>query len=398
MLQHKAVQKSATQVWRVASLIASVMLLVGLAACGSSTSGGSSSTSGKAPGSGSPSLATFQTKLNAAKKSTSKWQGPTTPVTPPKHFRLAIVTCLSALHGCVSPAEGAVHAAKALGWQTSIYDGKGDPTIQSKRIEQALTDKANAIITVAVDGDAVKGALAHAKSAGVPVISTSNATAPGEQGYMFDTSPDLEATGRAIADWMIVDSKGKAVVTPYLDKEFQSNISTEDGLQAELKLCTTCKVNSTQNFVSTDVGNGLGPQTVAYLRKHPDVDYVHASFDPAAADQVPAILQAGLGSHIKLSSILGDSQNLSFITKGQVQASDGAWDNEYEGWATVDQIIRLVSKKPLFVANNVPARFKYGENIPYVLLTKDNLPAGDKDWHASFDYIAKFKKLWGLKG
>jgi ABC-type sugar transport system substrate-binding protein len=244
----------------------------------------------------------------------------------------------------------------------------------------------------------VKSALAKAKAANIPVISTSNATAPGEQGYVLDTSPNLEAVGAAIADWVIVDSKGKAVFTPYLDKEFQSNISTEEGLLKELELCTTCTVKPTETFVATDVGNGLGASTVAYLRKNPDVDYFHASFDPAATDQVPAIMQAGLGDRVKASSILGDSQNLKFIADGQVQAADGAWDNEYEGWATVDQIIRLVTKKPLHVSEGVPARFKYGENIPYVLLTKDNLPEGDKDWRASFDYIAEYKKLWGLAG
>jgi ribose transport system substrate-binding protein len=375
----------------VALLFAVFALTVG--ACGSDDD--SSGDSGG--GGGGVDLASFEKKLETAKKSQSSWQGPTEPVKPPKSFKLAAITCYSILHGCVSPAQGAQHAAEALGWDFQIYDGKGDPTVWGQRMDQAIANGADAIITVAVNGAAIKPQLAKAKKAGVIVVSTSNASAPGEQGFKLDTSPNLEAVGRAIADWMIVDSKGKAVMTPYLDKEFQSNISTEVGLLQEFKKCTSCTLKPTEHFVATDVPNNLGPSTAAYMRQHTDVNYMHASYDPAATVQVPALLQAGLGDRLKMCSILGDAQNLKYIDEGKVQACDGAWDNEYEGWATVDQIIRLATHKPLHVAKGVPERFKYGENIPYVLLDKSNLPEGDKDWTAPFDYISEYKKLWGLQ-
>ena len=135
---------------------------------------------------------------------------------------------------------------------------------------------------------------------------------------------------------------------------------------------------------------------MAYFQQNPSVKFFYGSYDPALTVQVPALQQAGLTS-IQGSSILGDAQNLAYIRSGAIQASDGAWDNEYEGWATVDQIIRVVDHKPPFVTKGVPAPFKYGENIPYTLLVKSNLPPAGQDWHASFNYIAKFKKLWGLK-
>jgi hypothetical protein len=31
-----------------------------------------------------------------------------------------------------------------------------------------------------------------------------------------------------------------------------------------------------------------------------------------------------------------------------------------------------------------------------VLLEKSNLPAGNKTFRASFDYIGEYRKLWGL--
>jgi ribose transport system substrate-binding protein len=151
-----------------------------------------------------------------------------------------------------------------------------------------------------------------------------------------------------------------------------------------------------QKFTSGQVSNALGPSVVSFVRTHPDVKYVSVTYDPAASFIVPALASAGFGKKVHVVSQLGDAQNLDFIRKGNVQDGDGAWDNEYEGWATVDQIIRLVTRKPLWVSKG-PARYKYGENIPYVLLTKSNVPKAGTDWHASVDYISKYKKLWGLK-
>jgi ribose transport system substrate-binding protein len=368
-------------------------VVVALGACGSSSK---SSSSGSSNGSGGESnISSFEQKLNAAKATEpSHWEGPTEKVTPPKTFKVAGITCSSQLEGCLTPIKGAQDAAKELGWSFETYDGEGNPTVFTKRIQQAVANHVNAIILSAVNGTVVKPALEEAKHNGIIVISTSNGTAPGEQGYAVDTSPNLIDIGKAVGDWFVVDSKGKAVVQPFLDKEFQSNNDFTEGILAELKECSGCTTKSTVPFVATDVGSKLGPATTANLRQNPDVNYFYSTYDPAMAEQVAAVSQAGLS--VKSCSQLGDAQNLGFIRAGHVQACDGAWDNEYEGYATIDQIIRLATHKPLAVAKNQPDRFKYGENIPWVLLEKSNLPAGNKTFRAAFDYISEYRKLWGL--
>jgi ABC-type sugar transport system substrate-binding protein len=375
-------------------IVVLIALAVGLSACGSSSS--TSSTSSSSASSGSASLASFEHGLNSAKATVpSHWEGPTEAVTPPKTFKVAGITCTSQLEGCLTPIKGAEDAAKELGWGFETYDGEGSPSVFTKRIQEAIAKHVNAIILAAVNGTVVKPALEEAKKAGIIIISTSNGTAPGEQGYAVDTSPNLTAIGKAVGDWYVVDSKGKAVVASFLDKEFQSNIDFTEGIQGELKLCSGCTAKATVPFVATDVGSKLGPATTAYLQQNPDVNYFYSTYDPAMAEQVAAVSQAGL-SNVKSCSQLGDAQNLSFIRAGHVQACDGAWDNEYEGYATIDQIIRLADHKPLALAANQPARYKYGENIPWVLLEKGNLPEGNKTFRASFPYVAEYRKLWGL--
>ena len=264
------------------SLIVGVFLVaaltVGLTACG----GGSSSTSssseepaaseetggaeegaeegGEEAGGGSE-LAAFEEKLEAAKETEpNHWEGPTEPVTPPKKFKVAGISCASVLEGCLTPLEGAEDAAKELGWEFEIYDGEGDPTVQAKRIQQAVQKGADALILAAVEGNSVKSALEEAEKAGVIIISTTNGTAPGEQGYAIDTSPNVTAIGNAVADWMVVDSEGKGVVTPFVDREFQTNLDFSEGIEEELEECAECKIESAVNFVATDVGSKLGRQ------------------------------------------------------------------------------------------------------------------------------------------
>lgn len=382
------------------SVVIFAALAIGISACGggSDSSSSSSGTSAEAEegSTASTDISSFEAKLEEAEQSEPpKWEGPTEPVTPPKSFKVAGVTCFSQLEGCLTPIVGAEHAAKELGWEFETYDGEADPTVMAKRIQQAIQSGADAIITSAVDGNAVKSAREEAEKAGIIVVSTSNGTAPGEQGFVLDTSPNVIALGNAVADWMIVDSGGKGVVAPFVDKEFSTNIHFDEGIQEELEKCSGCTVKPTVNFVATDVGTKLGANTVAYLQDNPDVGYFYSTYDPAMAEQVASVQQAGL--EVKSCSELGDAQNLSFIKNEQVQACDGAWDNEYEGYATIDQIIRLATNKPLAVSEGVPSRFKYGENIPWVLLDKGNLPEGEDTYTAPFDYISEYQKLWGLK-
>lgn len=369
-------------------------LSIGVAACGDSDDNGSGG--GDNGSSGSTDLAKFEQILEAGESTQPHtWEGPTEPVKPPKDFKVAGITCFSQLEGCLTPIEGAEHAADELGWEFETYDGEADPTAQAKRVQQAIANKADAIILSAVNGDVINSALEDARKQGIIVVSTSNATAPGEQGYVLDTSPDVIAMGEAVGAWMVVDSGGDAVVAPFVDKEFVTNINFDKGIQKVLKECEGCEVKDTVEFVATDVGTKLGPNTVAYLQSNPDVEYFYSTYDPAMVDQVSAVQQAGL--EVKSCSELGDAQNLGFIRNEQVQACDGAWDNEYEGYATIDQIARLATDTPLAVSKNAPERFKYGENIPWVLLDKDNLPEGDETFTADFDYVSEYRKLWGLE-
>jgi ABC-type sugar transport system substrate-binding protein len=331
----------------------------------------------------------------SAQQVPAEYAGPTEPAKAPEKLKVTAITCLSILHGCVSPAEGLQHAGKELGWDVTISDGGGNPRQQNSAILDAVSAGSDVIALIAIDPAAVQLGLKAAKDAGVLVVSGSSGIdspnpvaqpAEGANWVAFDVSPDYGALGRATADWIIKDSGGKANLALFSDKEFPSVLAFEAGLLEGLKKCTECVISPQQYFTGNQVGSTLAQQTVGYLRANPDTNYLFSPFDPAAGAQVPAIMQAGLGDKVKLIGVLGDQQNVDFIRKGVVQVADGAYDNEYMGWAIADQIIRTLNKQPLFEP--------HGENLPFTVLDKTNIPEPGSDWVADFDYKSKFLELW----
>ena len=325
----------------------------------------------------------------------AQFSGPTEPAKAPDKLKVTAITCLSILHGCVSPTVGLQHAGKELGWDVSVVDGGGNPSKQNSAILDAVSAGSKVIVLVAVDPSAVQLGLKAAKDANVLVVSGSNGIdtpnpvmKPAENALWvaFDVGPNYAALGNAAAEWIIKDSNGKGNIAVFSDKEFPSVLAFEAGLLEGLKKCGSCLISPQQYFTGNQVGATLAQMTTGYLRAHPETTYLFTPYDPAAGAQVPAIVQAGLGNNIKVVSVLGDQQNLDFIRKGTVQAADAAYDNEYMGWALADQIIRTLNKQPLFEPR--------GENLPFTVLDKTNLPVPGADWVADFDYKTKFMELW----
>jgi len=335
-----------------------------------------------------------QIVANLQKSVPAAWSGPTdTTKIPAKPLTLALISCSASLHGCVTPLTGAAEAAGHLGWKTTIYDGGGSPAAWNKVLLNAVASRVDAILFTSINPLLIQQGLEAAKAAGIPVLSASSGSSDpnptvaipsGKVWPLLDVSQSFVDTGRQIADWIINDSGGKANVLVLTDKEYSSGVSMAGSVDELNKRCPDC-VLSTFDFLGASVGTTLANRTVDYLRTHPDISYVIAPYDPAAAAIAPAMAQASI-TKVKMCSLLGDQQNLDFIRKGQVQTCDAAYDNYYTGWAMVDQLMRYLNKQKF----SVPL----GENTPSVLLDKSNLPPSGSDWLTSIDYKSKYLALW----
>ncbi|HUY49223.1 MAG TPA: sugar ABC transporter substrate-binding protein [Streptosporangiaceae bacterium] len=361
------------------------------AACGSS-GGSSSAQAGSAGGGSGKYTALLKT---SSQMIPSQYEGPTAPAKAPRGIKIAAITCYSILEGCVIPAEGIAKAAADIGWTERTYDGGGTPTTQNAQILNAVSWGAKVIALIAITPSAVQTGLAAAKKAGALIVSGSSglsspnptvAAPSGDIWPAFDVSPNYGKLGQNLGSWIIGDSNGKADVAVYGDKEFDSINAQQAGIVPTLHGCGGCKISPVMYFSATQISSALGPEVVSYLRTNPSVNYIYGAYDPPTVAMVTAIQNAGLANQVKIASALGNSQNLHLVASGQVEAADAAYDNTYMGFAMVDQSIRLLDHLPLFQP--------LGENLPFQVLTKANLPGNLKSWTAPFNYQAQFVKLW----
>jgi ribose transport system substrate-binding protein len=383
-----------------------------LSACGSS-SGSSSSSSGSTSsgeGSGSEGESTTastggESGANSAKYTAllkeatevtpSKYEGPTEPAPAKPGTKIAAISCAQTLQGCKEIAEGIEEAGSAAGVQVKVFDGQGETTTQNKQILAAISWGAEAIILEAIDPTTVQTGLAAAQKAGIVVGGAVNGTnspnatrkpPAGDVWTSFDVGVNYKLAGEYEASWIIGDSEGKANTVVYGTKEFPALPPQTEGVMETLEACEGCTTDGPIYFLSSSLATNFGEEVVGYLRTHPEVEYIFCPYDPAAPAMVTAIETAGLSEQVKLVSILGNEQNLEFIRNEEVQAADGSYDELYVGWAVVDQALRVLDGQKPFEPQ--------GENIPFQLVDKTNLPPEGQAYKAPFEFRPEFEKLW----
>ena len=384
---------------RLVAVVATSMLVL-TAACGSKND---SSSSGESGGK-SAALASYRAQVKAAMTSlTDKaFPGPTKAFKAPRNLKLAIVPCSTSTEGCEAGAEAIKAAAGLLGWKSQIFDGKNDPITQGHVIEQAVNTGFDAIVLESIDPGLVKSALATAAKKGIPVGSMAQFAGASPKGIAFDVSADWGGLGKAMGAQVVVHSKGKARLLAMYDREFGSATLYQDNLVKTVKSCSTCSVAPTQDFVAADVGPQLGVRVVNILQNDPKITVVQMPYDGAASVVVPAIRQAGLAGKVTVVGNNGGNQNIEWIKKDQGQSATGVWSIEYAGYATIDQLARLLAHQPLIKTEGVSdPKLAYSESVPFALITADNVssiklgPVGPV-FAVEDGLKSQFGKLWGV--
>lgn len=375
------------------SVVAAAVIGPVAAGCGSGSSSGSpagSTSAGKTSTAASSSSTLDCGKVESS--TTLSWNGPSASVTPPSGQKLVVLipTSLQA-EAAVRPVDGMKAALKKLGWKAQVLDGKGTPSVYNSDIQQAINLHAAAIITDGVDPALVKNSLAAARSHGIVVISDAEtgdpnvSPTPPSTGYYADVSPDETAMGKAIGQEIICASNKKADVLAFNDAEYASVVKFIDAAVAEVKSCSTCKVEKVVQTNVTQLMSTIPSETVSAIRTNPSINSVLSGYDPVAVFQIPALQSAGLLNKVKLYSEYGDVQNLKFIRTGKQEATV-AVPYEWSGWAAVDEMLRAMTHKPLV-----------NENIPFALITKTaNMPPAGQPFTGGVNYAAEYAKLWGL--
>jgi ribose transport system substrate-binding protein len=350
---------------------------LGTAACGSTSSGAGNA--GSASSQVSPAVSSA---VSAAMAPVTAFPDPTGHVKPPAGKKIVAITCSSQGYGCVQGAIGVQSAGRMLGWNVTVVDGKGDPSVWNSAVQQAVVSRADGIVLLAVNPALVQGALAKAKAAGIPVeeVFIPKFSGPSVDGYV---TTDHVQGGKILADWIIKDSAGKANILMLNEPEFPELVQRNNALLAELKAnCPGCNVVDTVQLNIGTMAQQLAGAVTSSLQTHPNVGYVVAPFDSAGIFAAQGIRQAGKSSQVKLAGAEGDPNGIQGV-QGGTQAVDLATVPPWGGWAAMDLLARHFAGDPITI-----------EALPQRLLNKSNVPSG-KGWTGDVNYQAKFAAIWG---
>lgn len=389
--------------------VASVTLLA--AACGSSTSSNSSSTSASttqasssatsstaAGSSGSTSdLASTLKALEAVP--TFKAPGPPINVAKLAGKSIVVINGDPAAAPPTQTANGIVAAAQVAGLKPTLLNGTGSQVaVYTQLLDQAISRKPMAIVTVAVVPSLVKTQLQTAKNAGIPVIIGlqryhSSPTGPnqlaGSLYYGFSTQP-APSEGTILAEQIAADGPSNATIGFVSSNVIPLSPQIYDALKAGLaKYCPGCKIVDTQNVDPSNWVASLGSTVSSMLAANPNMNYLIPVFDGMAPFVISALNGSGGGHNVKVITTQGSvGAAMTAVQKGTF-LSDVGTSSTWDGWVAVDQALRAGLGLPPETDPNIPLRLVTASQLNGVNANSDSAVYG-----TSFE--DGFKTLWGL--
>jgi ribose transport system substrate-binding protein len=344
----------------------------------------------------------------AATKWPTTWPGPTTPTAPQdKGGKFVVISCDQAT-ACSIEVAGTVQAAKKMGWNMQVVDGKGDAGVTSAAIRTAVVDGAKGIILASVSLGEVTSALAFAKAHHVPVLNNA-ANTPQQEGVnpslVAGSNPDPDAhRGLITADWMIWNSGGKARVVMFKSPD-AGLLTRDDATIAQLKQCPGCQTLTAINAsFSVTTTPEMSTEINSILDRYPTVQYIRTPYSAADAFAVPA-LQARGRSDVQLISDSPTSLQMRDCYEGKNIGAVYGDDLNWVGWEAVDEMNRILQhpgvapppEHSAWVILLSPAKRYWAAGQTTPLPTAQTCPANGNFANAlKLNYQAEYEKLWGL--
>ena len=334
----------------------------------------------------------------AAATKDNVWNGPTSAPAPKTGQKVTIISQLNAT-GAALPAEAMAEAAKRMGWLPTIVDNQGRPDLKLSAINAAVDEKVDAIILVFVDPSIVSSAVKRAQSAGIPLITYG---VPKDTGFGIpDVHPDYAVEGKALAQYMVAASGAKLnLLLEEASDEYAITNGHDPAVRDYIqnsKNCPGCTVQTNQYVLSNFVDPTSGPaaQASSTLQANPSLNWV-TCFDACLFQVISAVNRAGLSDRVSAGGFNCTPENLGLILKGEVEKACVADSFSLTGWATIDNVNRLL---------NGEKAFDYSSAVPVAIFDKtalESLSADDQKeilksgWDGNVDFRSEFSKIWGL--
>jgi ribose transport system substrate-binding protein len=377
-----------------------VVAALALAACGgSSSSGGSGSTSGT--------TSSDSTGVATAKQAVAALSAPVKFVAPGPAInvgsKLRGKTIYVVANGLNFPFVQAMlgslkQGAQLVGAKVIAVDGAGDASKASNLVEQGVGRKVDLIVIQSFPAEQLTASLKSAKAAGIPVVEVSGRdpqsppAALAAVGVKAIASFCYRCAGEQMAQFAVANTGGKVNSVLFDVPEIGVSKLERDGYTTELeKLCPSCKVKVVQAPLAQWT-KGLPSLTTSVLQRDPGVNVLVPLYDAMVSLMEPAVAAAQASNSVQVVTYNATQPALTMLGKKNLVSGDVGGMNAWLGWATMDQIARLLSGNEPAADTKIPHRLFAAGNIASVDLTKP-----EPTWYGQLDLAGEYGKLWGVR-
>lgn len=375
--------------WKsVAAVASAVLVLGGAAGCGASDEGSSGAAGTSA------SAEEFAAKAKELVEAASDEILPTAPATSPRFQtgkKIVTIPCSAGAQGCKFAVDRFAAAAKAVGWETTMIDPAGDPAKMAAAVNQAVSQGADGIYSVAIDSANLKAPLEEAKSAGLKTVCFSCVDEPGLLLATLPAEEQHHQDGYVLAAQAFLDSGENLKAVLLRDSEFGNTVRREQGVLDFIKDCqaagASCDLVAEQNFLVGNISTSLPQQVAALLRNKPDWNALIAPYDASLLFVLPELRNNGLVKDGQRAYGFDPlDQNISWIKEDDVEAATLASPYDWIAYAAIDQLNRsFAGEEPV------------DQGIKDKLVLAANAPGEGETYVGDGDPAATYLKLWGLQ-
>ncbi|WP_204044457.1 sugar ABC transporter substrate-binding protein [Acrocarpospora phusangensis] len=276
------------------------------------------------------------------------------------------------------------------GVQLNVVDAKGSVDEANKGFEQAIAQKADAIVFLALPPSLFQQQITRAKAAGIKVISAQTGI-PGK----LDAGQDAEVTfdyvkvGEIIGDWVVADSQGTAKGLVISSDDVPASQPQAQGTLNEVKrLCPACDMTM-KDVQIPQWETSIGPLFQTTVNSDPTRTYLLPLYDGQALPGLGAIRTAGAGARVKVGAFNatpGIVEQLKDPASGLKLEVGG--HNEWWAYACADQIFRVLAGATPIENYHVGLRIFDSTNVAEI--------QGEDEfaWYGATDYRTEFPALW----
>jgi ribose transport system substrate-binding protein len=324
-----------------------------------------------------------------------EWDGPTTGPKATGGKTVVFVSLTQNSSGNSDASKGAADAAKAIGWNFSVIDGKGNATDSANALAQAIALKPDGIILASVGLESNKAALDQAAADGIVVVSWHSTNEPGpvaDPKIFVNVSTPPDQIAYLAGEYAVVHSNGTAKAEVISDRQYPIVVTKTEGIEKAIAECDTCQLLSEDNGPFGEVPQRTPSLMNSLLQKFgADLGYMLTFNDVYFDFAVPTLKSAGIepGSPPFLISA-GDGSESAYqrIRTGQFQIATVPEPATMHGWQLIDELNRAFNGQG-------PSGYVTGVH----LVTKDNIDAdggADNRYDPQNGYQDEYKKIWGV--